>query len=168
MVQLSNYRYRITGLLVAIAVCVTDQWSKAAIKAFLEKDPDRNVTLVNNFADLVYRFNTGGAFSMLDQHPKIFLYLPSGLIVLVLALLLFSKEARRELPGILGLGCILGGAVGNMADRIRHPAKGVFDFIDVYVGQAHWPAFNVADSFIVMGVGLFAFTLLRSELARGR
>lgn len=168
MTKLANYKYRITGLIIALCACVLDQWSKTAIKAFLEKDPDRTVTLVKSYVDLVYRFNTGGAFSMLDDHPRLFLYLPSALIVMVFVLILLSKERRGERSGIIGLGFILGGAIGNMVDRIRYPAQGVFDFVDVYVGKAHWPAFNVADSCIVLGVCLFAFALLRSEMLSGR
>jgi signal peptidase II len=168
MKQLANFKYRISGILVAFFVCVADQWTKSAVKAFMNKDPDGVYAIVKNHVNLVFRHNTGGAFSMLDQHPRIFLYLPSGLIVLVFVLLLFSKDRRSELPGILGLGCILGGALGNMADRIREPAIGVFDFIDVYAGAYHWPAFNLADSCIVLGVFLFGYALMRSELARGR
>jgi signal peptidase II len=168
MTKIANYKYRIAGLLIALCSCVLDQWSKGAVKAFLEKDADRTVTVVKSYADLVYRYNTGGAFSMLDDHPRLFIYLPSVLIVMVFALLLLSHERRGERTGIIGLGFILGGAIGNMVDRIRFPAQGVFDFVDVYVGQAHWPAFNVADSCIVVGVCLFAFALLRSEMFSGR
>lgn len=166
--SLSDFKFRITGVLIAVLICLADQWSKGAMKAFLESKPGRTVTLVHNHVDLVYRFNTGGAFSMLDNHPKIFLYLPSALIILILMLIFMSKDRKNELPGILGLGCILGGALGNMVDRIQHPGRGVFDFVDCYIGQLHWPAFNLADSCIVLGVFVFAVTILRSELRHGR
>lgn len=159
---LNNLKIRLAGIGLAVVLCLLDQWSKSAIKAFLDKRGDETFTVIRNHIDLVYRHNTGGAFSMLDDKPKLFLYLPTLLILLVAGVLLAMNSRRKsDLPSITGLSFILGGAAGNMVDRIREGK--VFDFIDCYWGAAHWPAFNVADSCIVIGVLLFAVSVIFSE-----
>jgi signal peptidase II len=161
---LKKFKLRLASIGLAAVLVALDQWSKSAVKAFLEKKPDNIFTLVKNHIDIVYRHNTGGAFSMLDDKPSLFLYLPTVLIVVVLVALFSMKERRGETAPIIGLGFILGGAVGNMFDRIREGK--VFDFIDCYAGNAHWPAFNVADSCIVAGVCLFALSMLLGEIRK--
>lgn len=144
---------------ISIVIILFDLWSKNAIKIYLNTQPLREKVLINDFMALVYRHNTGGAFSILDQFPALFLYLPSVLILIVFGLLL-SLDPRRAGPWLMaGLSLVLGGAMGNMIDRIKYGH--VFDFIDCYVGNAHWPAFNAADSCIVIGVSLIAVSILR-------
>lgn len=149
---------------IAAAICAFDIWSKNAMKAYLVAQPARERVLINDFMTLVYRHNTGGAFSLLDQFPALFVYLPGALILVVFGLLM-GLDPRRAGPWLMtGFSFVLGGAVGNMIDRLRFGH--VFDFIDCYVGAAHWPAFNAADSCIVLGVTLVAISMLRGEPGR--
>ena len=156
-----NNRARITALCAAALIAALDVLSKEAMKDFLQTKPDRESTLIKGFLNVVYRHNTGGAFSLLDNYPKLFLYLPALLIVVVLGLLLVTRQEPRRYLDLAGLGMILGGASGNMIDRLRFGK--VFDFIDCHLGAVHWPSFNLADSCIVVGVCLFALALLRSD-----
>jgi len=75
-------------------------------------------------------------------------------------LYLFARDAYRSLANRVLLGCILGGALGNLVDRIRWGR--VVDFIDVGIGTVRWPVFNVADSAVTLGVILLAWNLARS------
>ena len=142
-------------------VCGLDQWSKAAMRSFLDHQPGRVFSIIKDHLDLVNRHNTGGAFSLLDGYPTLFLYLPVVLMALILYLLIREKARPKGSVAAGGLSLILGGAAGNMVDRLRMGS--VFDFIDAYVGSAHWPAFNMADSCIVLGVALFALSLIRKQ-----
>ena len=102
--------------------------------------------------NLIFLRNDGVTFGMLGGAPW------WGLITLALAvcgwltLLLFHTGSRLE---ALAYGSIIGGALGNVADRLRHRA--VTDFLDFYVGSVHWPAFNFADVFVVCGVAVLLF-----------
>jgi signal peptidase II len=89
-------------------------------------------------------------------------------VLSVAALLILVRVATRVLPtggfvGQLSIGLIFGGAVGNLVDRARFGA--VIDFVDVHLGPYHWPAFNVADSAITVGVALLALRLLARQPA---
>jgi len=74
---------------------------------------------------------------------------------------ILRNAARLDRPTAIGLALILGGALGNVFDRIVSGA--VTDFLDFYIGELHWPAFNVADSAIVIGSGLLLIALLRPK-----
>ena len=122
--------------------------------------------IIDGFFELVHTRNTGAAFSLFaDSGPLvkgIILPLVSGLaIVLVLVLFWQSESSLRRVR--YGLTLILAGAVGNLYDRFVHGY--VVDFLDVFVGSYHWPAFNVADSCITVGAGLL---VLDAFLTRGQ
>ena len=108
---------------------------------------------VTNFFNIVFTWNPGTAFSMfrgLGDSAPIVMILLTGLIIAWLAYYLFAHAKTYErVPLIL----IVGGAFGNLVDRIRFGA--VIDFLDFHIGGAHWPAFNVADIFITVGVCLY-------------
>ena len=113
---------------------------------------------VTNFFNLVFTWNPGTAFSMFravgDNAPLI-MVVATGLII---ALLLYYLLRRARSYEVAPLILIVGGALGNLIDRIRFGA--VIDFLDLHVGEWHWPAFNVADMFIVIGVGLYIINLI--------
>ena len=109
--------------------------------------------MINGFFSLVHLRNRGMAFGLLNR-PDLdfgFYLLTAGSVVAIGILLVWffriKEEARRI---IIGLSLILGGAVGNLIDRLR--LREVIDFLDFYLGPFHWPAFNVADSAITIGV----------------
>ncbi len=141
-----------TLLLTAAVVVGLDQATKELALRALADGP---VEVVEGALTLRLTFNSGGAFGLLQGFPGLFL--AATLVVMVLILV----WARRLEAGAWGiaLGAILGGGFGNVADRIWRPTDGVVDFIDLHV----WPVFNLADSAIVVGVGLVLLLSARTE-----
>ena len=138
------------GLSLAVLVAVLDQLSKwAVLELFM--DPPRVIKLLP-FLDLVLVYNRGASFGFLNMSAQWVPWLLTAIaIVVVIVLLVWLRRAEnRVLAAALGL--IIGGAVGNGVDRVMRDRHAVVDFIDIYVGAYHWPAFNVADSAIVVGV----------------
>src|SRR5579871_3434210 len=106
------------------------------------------VTVIPGGFDLVYSTNTGVAFGLFAGRG---LLVAGFMLVLAVAALWFARSLdwRSWEPNVVG-GCLCGGALGNMIDRVR--IGHVVDFLDVYVGPHHWPTFNVADSLICVSV----------------
>lgn len=144
--------------LVAGATTAADLATKALVEATLNPFEARPV--VDGLFNLVHARNPGAAFGILAGSPGLRVPLFIGITLLALAgiVWLYVKTERR-LEG-LGLALVFGGALGNLVDRVRYGE--VVDFLDVYWGTYHWPAFNVADSAIVVGAAL----LLYSEFTR--
>jgi len=126
-----------------------------------------SVTVVENFFHLTYVRNQGAAFGILADSS---FRLPFFIIVSLLAVAgILWYYARLQPPQQLlryALALVLSGAVGNLIDRVR--LGEVIDFIDVHWYQYHWPAFNIADSAITVGVGLLLIDLWREERERKR
>ena len=120
-------------------------------------DPPQ-VIPVTGFFNLVLGFNTGVSFGLFGEAPAWLLM--AFILPMVAGLLVWMTRTDSRLTAI-ALGLVVGGALGNLLDRLRHGA--VTDFLDFYVGAYHWPAFNFADVAIVSGVGLL---LIESVLAR--
>ena len=155
-------RIRRRGLSLALGILALDQATKAWMIE-LVFDPPRLIELAP-FANLAPVWNRGISFGMLSGLPG------SGPIVLsVLALAIAGALTawlwRAQRLGLgLALGLVIGGALGNMIDRLRYGA--VVDFLDFHVLGYHWPAFNVADSAITIGVFLMLLDTLRHDRAR--
>ena len=144
----------------SLAVVIADQSTKLAAVALLDRAS--SVELIPT-VDLVLAYNTGAAFSFLSTAGGWQRWLFIGLAVAICG---FILHWLRDLPRHarwfpLALSLILGGAVGNLVDRIRIGA--VVDFIDFHVGDWHWPAFNVADSAICVGAALLVMGMFRRE-----
>ena len=139
--------------LVAAVVFVLDQltklWIQEAIPVW-----EKGFTVIPGFFDIVHILNRGAAFGFLNRQD-IDWQRPFFIVASILAVGLIWILARsREDDGpfyVSGLGLILGGALGNLLDRVRLGV--VVDFLDFYVGDMHWPAFNVADMGICVGAG---------------
>lgn len=139
---------------IVIAVLLADQLSKLAVMGSLSLF--ESIPVIPGFFNLTYVINRGAAFSLLAQadaswrHP---FFVAVGVIA-VTALTIFYFRTRKDEPRqALGLPLIAGGALGNLVDRLR--LGGVVDFLDFHYSGLHWPAFNIADSAICIGVGLF-------------
>ena len=147
------------GLLLAAITVVFDQFTKALVLAFLE--PYQAVEWAP-FLSCVLVFNTGISFGLFAGETALLRWVLIGLALAVSVLLTswLYKEKRLRVASALGL--ILGGAIGNVVDRIFRHA--VVDFLDFHIGGWHWPAFNLADSAITVGVVLYVFTSLRDQL----
>lgn len=136
------------GLAIALAVIVADQATKLWMLD-LVFDPPRRIELLP-VLDLIPVWNRGVSFGLFDSDSAAAPYLLAGLsIVVAIALAIWLRRAvTRRLR--VGLALVIGGALGNVVDRFRFGA--VVDFIDAHWGAWHWPAFNIADSAITVGV----------------
>ena len=147
------------GLLIAIAALVLDQLSKWWILTVVMAPP-RPVVLAP-FFDIVLVFNRGVSFGMFGAAPGWMPWLLFGFALAVAGGLgVWLMRARNRWLGA-GLGMVIGGAIGNAIDRLRFGA--VVDFLDLHAAGYHWPAFNVADSAITVGVGLLLLDALKSR-----
>lgn len=140
----------IVGLLTAFLAMLLDQVSKFLVFSFLAGGYP--VVELTPFFNLVAAWNTGVSFSMFDNLGGAGVYVLSAFSLIVVGFLLYWLKDEKSMLMQLSLGMIIGGALGNVLDRIRMGA--VFDFLDVHVMGYHWPAFNLADSFICIGAVL--------------
>lgn len=150
------------GLGVAVMVVLLDQATKLLAEAALT--PYRPVGVVP-MLNMTLSYNTGAAFSFLHDQPgwqRWFFALLAFAVSIALVVWL-ARLGRHFGWQALGLALILGGAVGNLVDRLAYGH--VIDFIDVYYGSWHWPAFNIADSAITVGA---AILILESLFASRR
>lgn len=141
------------GVVTAFAVLALDQFSKWLVLD-VARVPEHMIE-VTPFFNLVMVWNTGVSFGMfagMHEHQALALTLLTSLIALGLCIWLWRA---RELFMAFALGLIIGGAVGNIIDRVRFGA--VADFLDFHAFGWHWPAFNVADAAIVVGVALLCW-----------
>ncbi|MCE5229835.1 signal peptidase II [bacterium] len=147
---------RVTFVILALVTCVLDQLSKMIVVLYLEESVP--VPLVPGLLDLRHVVNTGAAWSIASGHTGMLAGF-SVLISVVIAVMAWRFGPAEQ--GLrIGLGLILGGAVGNLIDRVR--LGYVVDFIDAHwFDKAHWPIFNVADSAICIGIGLWLLASFR-------
>ena len=147
-----------TGFLVAIvSVFCLDQVTK--LWALAELVQGQSVPIIEGLFNLSLTFNRGvafGLFSGLPELPRVIVLSLATLLAFSVVLYLLLKDYRTDRVARIALGLVVGGAFGNLLDRAR--LGEVVDFFDVYYSQYHWPAFNVADSGICVGV---IFLLLR-------
>ncbi|MDY6793554.1 MAG: signal peptidase II [Thermodesulfobacteriota bacterium] len=148
---------------VAGLVVVADQITKTLI---LKSMPlYHSVTVIPGFFNLVHIQNPGGAFGFLANQSSalrtvVFLFISSLAVGLVFW---FYKNTPKTHPWLAtAFAMIFGGAIGNLIDRIRFGK--VIDFLDFYLGDLHWHAFNIADSAISVGITVFIFHLLFKKL----
>lgn len=154
-------RYRKVSML-ALIVLVLDQITKLWVVAVMPLWTSK--TVIPGFFNFVHVINKGAAFGFLSDldpvwRPYFFLGVTALAIVLILHLL--RTVPREDTILFFALGLILGGALGNLADRIRLGA--VIDFLDFYIGKHHWPAFNVADIAISIGSVLLLVSVYRNR-----
>lgn len=150
------------GLAVAAVVFAVDRGSKALLLDLLKSHGP--VVEVTPFFNLVMVWNRGVSFGMF-QSGEAGRWLLSALALAIVAGLFLWLRRVDAWWLAAGLGGIIGGALGNVFDRLWYDEGAVADFFDFHVAGWHWPAFNVADAAIVVGVGLI---LLDAALARGR
>ncbi len=132
----------------ALAVIVIDRITKAVIMNRLY--PNELIEVVPGLFNIVYYRNTGAAFGIFrggSSFKIFFLIIVTGAALIFIA---FMVRRCEDLTATLALSLIAGGAVGNLIDRLV--SGSVLDFLDLYAGNFHWPAFNVADSAITTGV----------------
>ncbi|CAK7071078.1 MAG: Lipoprotein signal peptidase [Desulfovibrio sp.] len=145
-------RYAIIAAVAAFVVALdqlTKAWVLAAIPQYTE------IPVISGLFSLVHVRNRGAAFGFLNRHDiswQFWLFLLATLIAVIVVVFLAKHAKPREYGFFTSLGLILGGAAGNLIDRIRF--REVVDFLDFYYNGYHWPAFNVADIAICCGAAL--------------
>ncbi len=151
------------GVAAALVVALADQLSKLAILRLFAAHPDQRVLPVAPFLNLALTWNRGMSFGLFDTDARLNAVVFTVLAaIIVLGLVVWLARVRQTLLA-LAIGCVIGGAVGNVIDRLLRGA--VVDFLDFHLGRWHFYVFNLADSAISVGVGLM---VLDSLLARGR
>ena len=139
-----------------------DQVTKVLVQ--LKLPLGSQVPLIPGLLNLVHVHNKGAAFGLMSGWPAEFVWMffvaVIGVVLVVLGYLLW-RLPDDHWPAALGYSLILTGALGNLIDRVR--LGEVVDFIDVYWGHYHWPAFNVADSLVCVGTAILVWVIIRDE-----
>lgn len=143
--------------IIIATVVALDQYTKWMVVQHLSQR--EFLTIIPGFFNIVLTYNKGAAFGLFsgiqDDLIRHTLLGASTLIALAVVVYLLGKDYMSDVIAKCALALILGGAIGNIIDRIRIGA--VIDFLDVWYGTYHWPAFNVADSAICIGVLILLF-----------
>jgi signal peptidase II len=149
-------------ILTAVVVFVLDQLSKCWIRAAIPEGG--SVAVFQRFFNVTHVRNRGGAFGIFPHQQYLFIFL-SLVTIAAIAYFYWGYEPKRKGCKI-AVGLVLGGAVGNLMDRMFLDKEGcVTDWLDVYWGSWHWPAFNVADAAITVGVFMLLYILtVRAEV----
>jgi signal peptidase II len=140
----------------ALSVIALDRWTKQLATEHLLDSGARSVPLIGEYIRLTYVENRGAAFGVLQDQTAFFILVGLVVISVIVASYRYIPEPSWLLNLCLGLQ--MGGAIGNLIDRMR--LGYVIDFVDAYLGPHHWPAFNVADSAISVGVALLILDML--------
>ncbi|NOY52548.1 MAG: signal peptidase II [Deltaproteobacteria bacterium] len=138
-------------LLIAPLTVLVDQTSKHLVMTGMRLG--QSIPLLKGYLRLTYIRNPGAAFGFLSTSSEAFrvpFFLGISFLAITVVLIFYLRSAQGNTLLQVGLSLVLGGAVGNLIDRFRFHE--VVDFIDLYFRQYHWPAFNVADSAISVGV----------------
>jgi signal peptidase II len=154
--------YRGAYIAVSLVVLILDQWTKGLVTRAFEVHQSRPV--ISGFFDLTYVQNSGAAFGLfasVDSSLKAIILNSVAILVFLIVSGYALRTSHRSVRLQLGFALILGGAVGNLMDRVRFSY--VVDFLDFSISGHHWPAFNVADAAICIGVGLLFLDMLRGE-----
>jgi len=138
-------------LWLSLVALILDQWSKIAIDGSMRLY--ESIAIIPGF-NLTYVHNTGAAFSFLSEAGgwQRWFFAAMALIISVVLTIWLYRLKKHETLLAVALALVLGGAIGNLIDRLAYGY--VIDFLDVYYQTRHWPAFNIADSAISVGVFL--------------
>jgi len=146
-------------LFIALAVVLLDRWTKHVVAQRIR--PYSHIQVIPGFLQLTHTENTGAAFSLFADSPapwKTAMLIAFSAIALVVVSVLLWKNHHAHVATGIGLSLIMGGALGNLWDRL---ARGrVVDFLLFYYQRYQWPVFNLADSAIVVGAGLLVLEIL--------
>jgi signal peptidase II len=157
-----KFQGRLPYILLVAATLALDRWTKALIQKHFGLN--ESISVIDGFFNITYVRNTGVAFGIFDP-----ISLPAKSVLLSVftvfaAVVVITYSVRSPVRNRLlqiALALILGGALGNLYDRVAYGY--VVDFLELYASSYHWPSFNVADSAISIGVALLALEILRNE-----
>ncbi len=157
---------RIWMVVIAAAVIAVDRWTKLWIGAHLALG--QAIVVIPNVFRITHVLNTGAAFSMfenMNEHTIRMLLITFSILAVLVVLALLWKMGSVFTMTSVALSLILGGALGNLYDRVMY--SHVVDFLEVHIVHYHWPDFNVADSCIVVGACLLLLEMLWPHKDRG-
>ena len=132
-----------------------DLWSKAAAFEWLKQKPGYCVSIIDGFLQLVLAHNDGAAFGLFSGKPYVLAAVSAVALIIIIAIFLLGSKQQASV--YIALALLASGVCGNLYDRIFNDGF-VRDFIDVYYRRYHWPAFNVADALLCIGVAVLIFT----------
>ncbi len=144
---------------IGLGIALLDQLTKLAVRRYLL--PATSIPIVPGLFHITHVRNPGAAFGLLPDHRPVFFVATGAVIAFIVIYYFVARPVDRLL--LFALGLELGGALGNLADRLLWGK--VTDFLDFHVRGLSWPVFNVADSAIVIGLFLLAFLTLRGSRA---
>jgi signal peptidase II len=149
--------------IVSGLVITTDQLTKALILTNLPLH--KSIPVIEGIFNITHILNPGGAFGLMAEmsavvRTVVFLFISSLAVGLIFYF--YIKTPRGYTFLAVGFALIFGGAIGNLIDRVRFGM--VVDFLDFYIGKHHWPAFNIADSAITVGIFIFIYHLLLKKM----
>ena len=151
------------AMAIVVATLIADQASKQLLLGYIVT-AGGIVPMIDGFFRLVVVWNRGVSFGLMGGDAALPPWVLSAVAIAVcIGLFIWLRRTDRALTA-WGIGLVMGGAIGNVIDRARWGA--VFDFADFHIGRWHWPAFNVADSAIVVGVALMLIDSLIGERQR--
>lgn len=145
---------------VVVALVLADWLSKALVQRFME--PYQQIDLIGDYVRLTYIFNPGAAFGIHLGEASRAVFLILSLTALVALLAMYWVTSPRAEGRLTAIALIIGGALGNLVDRVRHE-HGVVDFVDLGVQSVRWPVFNVADVAVTAGAVVLALSLWRED-----
>jgi len=150
-------------LVIGGIIILLDQFTKELILRYLPFN--RTIPVIKGFFNITHIHNPGGAFGLMANlsptlRTIIFLFISSLAVGIIFYF--YKKTPAKYSLLAAAFALIFGGAIGNLIDRVRFGM--VIDFLDFYVGKLHWPAFNIADSAITIGIGIFLYHLLFKKM----
>jgi len=157
-----NHAMRKYHFLIAVVVLLLDRLAKWTVSVNIPLHD--SISVLPGFLRLTHVQNRGAAFGLFAESPsewKSFVLVMFSVVALAIVCFLLWKNSHVMSSTGFGLALILGGALGNLWDRLV--SGHVVDFLDIYVGNYHWPAFNLADSAIVVGAMLLVSEILFSK-----
>lgn len=151
MIKRNFLNAKIAYLILSFLVFLLDQFSKKVIYTFFTLN--ESIPIIKNFFNITYIHNKGLVFGIFSNTQNKFVILLISILSLAalffLSVYFFAINTKSKLFSF-GFSFVLGGAMGNMLDRLIQGY--VIDFLDFYIGKYHWPTFNIADTFICIGV----------------
>jgi signal peptidase II len=158
---------RLKALGIAGAIFALDRFTKWIIETHVSVLDTRHV--IPGFFDIIHSSNRGVAFSLFHNSTspwRTTLLIIAAVVALAIVGWMIGRSSGADRLTLYGLALIFGGALGNLFDRVARGA--VTDFLDFYMGDMHWPAFNVADSAVVIGSCLLLLDLLKPKRETAR
>ena len=158
--RMSTSNTRATHFLLALFVVLLDRWTKRLVAAHIAMYA-HGIQVIPGFFRITHTENTGAAFSLFADSPshwKTAMLISFSVVAMIVVSVLLWKQARALTMTGIALSLILGGAVGNLWDRVASGC--VIDFLLFYVKSYQWPVFNLADSAIVVGASLLVLEII--------